>query len=96
MADCRKCKSTNVIESENGNYCCNCGWDSTKKEYVKKQTNADKIRSMNDEELAEFLEQFEVCSHCEYIDKERCTFENPCVHEFATAMALKWLQSEAE
>lgn len=63
---------------------------------VKKQTNADKIRSMNDEELAEFLEQFEVCSHCEYSDKERCTFENPCVHEFATAMALKWLQSEAE
>ena len=60
------------------------------------QTNADKIRAMNDEELADFLEQFEVCSHCEYSDKERCTFENPCVHEFATAMALNWLQSEAE
>lgn len=61
-----------------------------------KQTNADRIRAMSDEELAEFLEQFEVCSHCEYSDNERCTFENPCVHEFATAMALKWLQSEAE
>lgn len=60
------------------------------------QTNADRIRHMSDEELSEFLEQFEVCSHCEYSDKERCTFENPCVHEFATAMALKWLQSEAE
>ena len=60
------------------------------------QTRADVIRAMNDEELAEFLEQFEVCSHCEYGDNERCTFENPCVHEFATAMALKWLQSEAE
>lgn len=63
---------------------------------VKKHTKADVIRAMNDEELAEFLERFEVCSNCEYSDKERCTFENPCVHEFATAMALKWLQSEAE
>lgn len=60
------------------------------------QSNADKIRAMNDKELAEFLEQFEVCIHCEYSKKERCTFENPCVHEFATAMALKWLQSEEE
>lgn len=59
-------------------------------------TWGNRIRSMTDAELAEFLEQFEVCSHCEYSDKERCTFENPCVHEFATAMALKWLQSEAE
>jgi glutaredoxin 2 len=66
------------------------------KDKSKPMSNADKIRNMDDAELAEFLEQFEVCSHCEYSDKERCTFENPCVHEFATAMALKWLQSEAE
>ena len=65
-----------------------------KKQTVK--TNADKIRSMSDEELAEFLEKFEVCSHCDYMDKERCTLDNPCVHSLAVAMALKWLQSEAE
>jgi translation initiation factor 2 beta subunit (eIF-2beta)/eIF-5 len=59
-------------------------------------TNADKIRSMSDEELAEFLEKFEVCSYCEYMDKEICTLDNPCVHGFAVAMTLKWLQSEAE
>lgn len=63
---------------------------------LKIQTNADKIRSMSDEELAEFLERFEVCSHCNYMDKERCTLDNPCVHTLAVAMALKWLQSEAE
>ena len=95
-----------------GLYCSMCGkwqkWMSKdeirlfehnhkpKKKNETKQTWGDKIRSMNDEELAEFLEQFEVCSHCEYSDNERCTFENPCAHEFATAMALKWLQSEAE
>lgn len=63
-----------------------------KKQTVK--TWGDKIRSMSDEELAEFLEKFEVCSHCEYMDKERCTLDNPCVHSLAVAMALKWLQSE--
>lgn len=52
MTYCEKCKSTNVIESENGNYCCNCGWDSTKKEYVKKQTNADRIREMSIQEMS--------------------------------------------
>ena len=55
MAVCEKCKSSNVIESENGHYCCNCSWESVKKDYVKKQTNADKIRAMSDEELAEYI-----------------------------------------
>ena len=66
-----------------------------KKILTYKITNADRIRSMNDEELAEFLEQFEACSCCEY-GKIRCTFENPCVHEFAIAIIFKWLQSEAK
>ena len=55
MAMCEKCKSNNLIETENGHYCCNCGWDSVKKDYIKRMTNADRIRSMTDEELAEFL-----------------------------------------
>ena len=59
-------------------------------------TNADRIRNLTDEELAEFLEQFEACSNCEYEDGVRCTLENPCVHAFASAMIFKWLQSEVE
>jgi hypothetical protein len=48
---------------------------------------------MSDEELADFLEEFEACDVCKYYDKNRCTFENPCVHEFAGAMILEWLKS---
>ena len=62
----------------------------------KKKTNADKIRNMNDEELADFLEEFEACDVCKYLDNNRCTFENPCVHEFAGAMIYDWLQSEVK
>lgn len=62
----------------------------------KKQTNADRIRNMSDEELAEFLEGFTVCDHCEYYKNERCAMENPCVHAFAEAMAFKWLQAEVD
>ena len=61
-----------------------------------KITNADRIRTMNDEELAVFLEQFEICNYCEYSHNGRCSFENPCVHEFAIAITYKWLQSEAK
>lgn len=92
MVDCSKCKNADRCEA----------WDidkvrkTGKCEVYKPITNADKIRSMSDEELAEFLEKFEVCSNCEYMDKKRCTLDNPCVHGFAFAITLKWLQSEAE
>lgn len=69
------------------------------KEYGKDtnvRSNADKIRAMSDEELAKFLGEYEVCTNCTYLDKKRCTFENPCVKEFATAMAYEWLKSEAK
>ena len=92
MADCSKCKNADRCEM----------WDVDKVrrtgdcELYKPITNADKIRSMSDEELAEFLEKFEVCSYCGYMDNKICTLANPCVHSLAFAMALKWLQSEAE
>lgn len=60
------------------------------------QTNADKIRAMDNIDLAEFLESFEVCTHCKYLDGTACTFKNPCTHGFATAMALEWLNEEAK
>lgn len=60
--------------------------------------NADRIRAMTDEELAEFLEGFVACDGCKYKDRKtcRCTFENPCTHGFAEAMIIEWLKSEAE
>ena len=62
-------------------------------EEYKSKTQADKIRLMSDEELADFLEEFEACDVCKYYDKNRCTFENPCVHEFAGVMIYEWLKS---
>lgn len=62
----------------------------------KKMSNADVIRNMTDEELAEFLEGFTICDHCEYYKNERCTLDNPCVHGFAQAMAQEWLQTEVD
>ena len=60
-----------------------------------KQTNADRIRSMTDEELAEFLDK--VSCGCEECPKEReCMYpltqfdvELPC-----SKVLLKWLKEE--
>ena len=55
---------------------CYCGSEAN---YI--PTNADKIRAMSDEELAEFLQRFG-------------TFNQPC--SLAVGEPLKWLQSEVE
>lgn len=64
--------SENAIETDNGYII---------KRIPKKYSNADKIRSMNDEELAEFLQRFG-------------TFNQPC--SLSVGEPLKWLQSETE
>lgn len=61
-----------------------------------KQTNADRIRSMNDEELAEFITGLNEhclagigacdCSHIE---------TSPC-YKVCKTVAMQWLQSEVE
>ena len=90
MAMCEKCKSNNLIETENGHYCCNCGWDSVKKDYIKRMTNADRIRSMTDEELAEFISKY---FSCEY----ECAVRDKCGSDWDCKRAtIDWLQSEVE
>ncbi len=63
-------------------------------------TNADKIRSMNDAELAQTLVQDIPCKICEYWSKEISSCNAPfsfvCTKGYAEALYLKWLQSEAE
>ena len=46
--------------------CKSCGGKGTVKEPV---TNADRIRAMSDEELAELLISADFCGECEYCDK---------------------------
>ena len=55
----------------------------------KKMTNADRIRSMTDEELAEFLCEFDACLMCEF-SSGGCSLMNCdslCITE-------NWLKSE--
>ena len=62
----------------------------------KKETNADRIRNMSDEELARFIHNISVYSEDEEpiidvcIRETRTTLYNDCVD------ILEWLQSEAE
>ena len=60
-----------------------------------KQGNADRIRGMNDEELANFLSEFSACNICEQFDKrlDRCGADNHfvCVKEYAQAIIGDWL-----
>lgn len=58
----------------------------------KKKTNADRIRSMSDEELAEFIEQISADS-MDTISFGTKYYEEIWEHK---ETALKWLQSEVE
>ena len=70
--DVHTCNCQHNSNSRDNEPCCRC--DS-------KQTNADKIRNMSDEEMAEFLVTFKSTFGEEYEGEASCT---------------EWLQSEAE
>lgn len=58
---------------------------------IKKQTNADRIRNMSDEELAEFLYKFS--DKCIYSEYGSCTY---CPRFIGSCDIGTWLQQEAE
>ena len=65
-----------------------------------KQSNADRIRGMTEEELARFLSEFMACKVCEHYNKEadRCGADNHfvCVKEYAEAIIGDWLNKPVE
>ena len=65
---------------------------ATIQNYDRKQTNADRIRSMNDEELADFIEQVSTDS-METISFGTKEYEEIWEHK---ETALQWLQKESE
>lgn len=69
-------------------------------EIVEKNTNADKIRNMTDEELAKFLSEFSACNVCEYYYPEthRCDTDSNflCVKAYAEAIIGDWLKQPEE
>ena len=72
-------------------YCDKCGWIKQQCQCEEPMTNADKIRSMTDEELAEFIAYGiswrEICNECNC--KEYCDDETDCKHG-----VLKWLKNK--
>lgn len=71
------------------------------KKRLSKKTNADKIRSMTDEELAEFLsdekckDEHDYCSDFGHGCYYYCQKDHAC-HDNMKQLYSEWLQSEAE
>ena len=86
------------IQNYETNHTCNCKHNSNSRENEpccrcdSKHTNADRIRNMSDEELAEFIEQISTDS------METISFGTKEYKEIweRKETALEWLQSEAE
>lgn len=91
-------------DGKNGlNFCPNCGADMRKKEKeCKTATNADRIRNMTDEELAEFVSSGEwacICPMCEFYGTEDCAYDEKSRTEDKKNCAkgiMKWLKSPVE
>lgn len=92
---------------ENGNLAewCNA-WRIAAKEALQPKTNADRIRAMSDEELADFFFEspeieFTVCEYCQYFGGH--TSDTPCKHDMGRCFISakneafkKWLKQPAE
>jgi hypothetical protein len=85
------CNCHHNSNSRDNESCCKC--DS-------KQTNADRIRNMSDEELIEFIQEMESTCFVDfigYVDKDCGQGKISCKDCRAKAPTiLEWLQSEAE
>ena len=74
------CNCQHNSNSRDSEPCCRC--DS-------RQTNADRIRSMTDEELAEWINTKNTWEQCAYE-------ESACMKKLRVNGILRWLRSEAE
>ena len=60
----------------------------------KPKTNADRIRSFSDEEMAEFLSKFDACDYCKKSVRDVCTVSD--CDNIRKSELIKFLQSEVE
>lgn len=87
------------IQNYETNHTCNCQHNSNLRDNEpccrcdSRKTNADRIRNMSDEELAELLFDKSRCDNCfaNCNDKDNCPSLGSCYSRH-----LEWLQSEAE
>lgn len=87
------------LATEEKTHTCNCKHNSNSRDNEpccrcdSRMTNADRIRNMSDEELAELLFNKSRCDNCfaNCNDKDNCPSLGSCYSRH-----LEWLQSEAE
>lgn len=67
---------------------------------AKKQSNADRIRAMSDEELADIFLRADFCKCCEHekdgVCNYICAYPNIPLYEGCKQAALKWMKQPAE
>lgn len=88
MAECRNCIQDYGL----------CG-DCYEGSLYKGMNNANRIRNMSDEELAELLIRQHACDKCDYFGGgARCKAPSGfvCTNGYAEALMLQWLKSEAK
>ena len=87
-----------TIQNYETNHTCNCKHNRSSRDNEpccrcdSKHTNADRIRNMSDEELAEFMSENTSYYYCGV----RCKDRPKSPTESSCFMWLEWLQSEAE
>ena len=90
-----------VFDDSEEKVSCNCQHNNNSREnepccrYDSRKTNADRIRNMSDEELAELITgslNFDCADYCDSFT-QGCAFN---CNKKDREIALKWLQSEAE
>ena len=97
MLRCEKCRHRDV--SADKYPCSECDFNVNDLFEPKKQTNADRIRSFSDEELAELITSGELCAICpvcQYYGTNDCYMENEGKHKNCDEGIMQWLQSEVE
>lgn len=73
---------------ESGAYLC-----GVLDERERKRTNADRIRAMNDKELADFLSNWGGCNKCKF--RDTCTSSIGRVSEICKEIHFEWLKQTA-
>ena len=62
-----------------------------------KQTRADRIRAMSDEELADWLARTQIANTAEALEIAKIPYEqSPGLKEYVTKECLEWLKQPAE
>ena len=89
----KHCKICHNISCSNHGKSVSFLGDGWKCNYIPVPTNADRIRAMSDEELAEFLSRGfkEPCDCCQL-----AVFEGACTETLCDDAMMKWLQQPVE